>query len=125
MEFNLKSSNRWSMIVFYLLAGINHFINPDFYLLLIPPYFPFHNGINIVSGFLEMTFGILLIFNGTRKYAVYGIILMLIAFIPAHIYFIQINSCVEGGLCVPNWIGWIRLLVIHPILIFWAWSNRK
>jgi uncharacterized membrane protein len=60
----------------------------------------------------------------TRKWAAYGIIAMLIAFIPSHIYFIQINSC-AGQLCVPTWLGWARLLLIHPLLLFWAWSNRK
>jgi hypothetical protein len=47
---------------------------------------------------------------------------MLISFIPAHIYFIQIGSCVEGGMCVSEWIGWARLLIIHPLLIWWALS---
>ncbi len=125
MEINLKSSSRWLMIMFYVLAGINHFISPNFYLPLIPPYLPSPIGINIVSGIVEVIFAILLIFKGTQKWAVHGIILMLIAFIPSHVYFIQINSCIEGGLCVASWIGWVRLLIIHPILIFWAWSNRK
>jgi uncharacterized membrane protein len=113
------------MSFFYVLAGINHFINPSFYLPLIPPYLLWHNFINICSGIVEILFGILLIPTITRKWAAYGIIAMLIAFIPSHVYFIEINSCIEGGLCVPQWIGWLRLVVIHPILIYWAWSNRK
>lgn len=125
MEINLKSSSRWLMIMFYVLAGINHFISPNFYLPLIPPYLPSPFGINIVSGIVEVIFAIFLMFKCTQKWAVHGIILMLIAFIPSHVYFIQINSCIQGGLCVASWIGWVRLLIIHPILIFWAWSNRK
>ena len=41
------------------------------------------------------------------------------------IYFININSCIPKGLCVPQWVGWVRLIVIHPILIAWAWWVRK
>jgi uncharacterized membrane protein len=111
--------------IFYILAGLNHFLNPAFYLPLIPPYLPLHHFINIFSGSIEILFGILLIPTISRKWAVYGIIAMLVAFISSHVYFIQINSCIEGGLCVSPLIGWIRLLVVHPLLIYWAWSNRK
>jgi uncharacterized membrane protein len=119
-----QSLSRWALVLFYIAAGLNHFIQPNFYLPLIPPYLPFHGAINIISGVIEISFGLLLISTTTRKFAAYGIVLMLIAFIPTHVYFIQLNSCV-GELCVSPWVGWVRLIVIHPILLFWAWSNRK
>jgi uncharacterized membrane protein len=120
-----KSISLWLLSVFYLFAGINHFINPDFYLPLIPPYLPLPNAINYFSGLVEILLGLMLIFSITKKWAAYGITFLLIAFIPSHIYFIQINSCVEGGLCVPTWLGWVRLIVIHPLLLFWAWNHRN
>ncbi|MEM9918721.1 MAG: hypothetical protein AAF990_11530, partial [Bacteroidota bacterium] len=60
----------------------------------------------------------------SRRWAAFGLIAMLIAFVPSHIHFIQIGSCVEGGLCTPPWVAWLRLLLIHPLLIWWAWANR-
>lgn len=113
------------MILFYLAAGTNHFINPEFYLPLIPDYLPHHQLINLVSGSIEMVLGAALIFNKTQRVAAFSVIAMLIAFIPTHIYFIKINSCIPKGLCVAPWIGWIRLVIVHPLLIYWAWSNRK
>ena len=110
---------------FYMIAGINHFIHPDFYLSLIPGYFVYPSFINYLSGFLEILFGILLIVPTTRKAGSYLIMAILIAFIPSHVYFIQLGSCVEGGLCVPEWVGWTRLIIIHPLLIGWAWSVRN
>lgn len=112
------------MSFFYVAAGLNHFINPNFYLPLIPPYLHFPSAINLISGVMEIILGLLVLPVHTRKWATYGIIAMLIAFIPSHVYFIQINSC-GGELCVPAWLGWVRLVVIHPLLLFWAWSNRK
>lgn len=109
------------MAGFYVLAGINHFVNPQFYIDLIPPYFPFKEFINIISGIIEIALGILLIPKQTRKWAGYAIILMLIAFIPSHVYFVQIGSCIEGGLCVSEFAGWARLIAIHPLLIAWAY----
>lgn len=112
------------MSVFYIMAGLNHFVSPDFYYPLIPDYLGFPKGINILSGGIELLFGVGLLVAKTRSLAVYGIILMLLAFIPSHVYFIQIGSCINEGLCVPEWVGWIRLILVHPLLIFWAWSNR-
>jgi uncharacterized membrane protein len=105
---------------FYLVAGFNHFISPEFYTPLIPPFFSNAELINILAGIAEVLLGLGVLYYPTRSRAAWGVVLMLIAFIPSHIYFIQINTCVEGGLCVPEWIGWVRLILIHPILIYWA-----
>jgi uncharacterized membrane protein len=115
----------WIQAGFYTLGGINHFVNPDFYLELIPKYFIYINELNIIAGIVEVVLGLSLLSNQLRKYAAYGIILMLIAFIPSHIYFIQIGGCVEGGLCAPVWIGWVRLILVHPLLMLWAWSVKR
>jgi uncharacterized membrane protein len=114
-----------AMGAFYILAGANHFINPDFYYPLIPEYLHFPKAINIISGIIEIIFGIGVLIPSFRKIASWGIILMLIAFIPSHIYFIQIGGCIQEGLCVPRWVAWLRLIVIHPILIFWAFMISK
>lgn len=113
------------MAYFYLAAGFNHFVSPDFYLPLIPPFFSRPDLINILSGVAEILLGMGILYFPTRKRAAWGIILMLIAFIPSHVYFIQIGSCITDGLCVPSFVGWIRLILIHPILIFWAYWVGK
>lgn len=110
---------------FYVAAGANHFINPGFYLDLIPPYLPFHEMINGVAGAIEILFGFMLLVPQTRVLASYGIVAMLVAFIPSHLYFIEIGSCVEGGLCTSPTVGWIRLIIIHPLLIWWAFIYRS
>lgn len=107
--------------LFYLIAGVNHFRDPQFYLGLIPDYLPAPEIINLLAGFVEVGFGLGLFFTGSRRWASGAIMLMLLAFIPSHIYFIQIGGCIPDGLCVPLVVGWIRLLVIHPFLIGWAW----
>jgi uncharacterized membrane protein len=113
---------RYSLFVlsgFYIFAGINHFLNPEFYLPLIPDYFSNAEFINVLAGLAEIFLGIGLLIKKVRRLAIIGIVLMLLAFIPSHVYFIQKGSCIDGGLCVSNWIGWIRLVIIHPILIAW------
>jgi uncharacterized membrane protein len=108
------------MSVFYLLAGVNHFLHPDSYYALIPPYLPFHYLINIASGMAEITFGGLLLFPATRNAGIYGVIALLILFIPAHIYMIQQGGCMSVLLCVPAWVAWVRLFPLQFVLIAWA-----
>jgi len=121
----IKKIGLYLMAAFYFIAGLNHFLNPDDYYPLIPSYLPYPDFINIFSGIVEVAFSIGLFFPATQRFSAWGIILMLIAFIPSHIYFIQIGSCVPDGLCVPEWIGLFRLVIIHPLLIFWAWIYTK
>ena len=122
---DLKKINLFLLSGFYVFAGTNHFINPEFYYGLIPDYLPYHNAINYISGVAEIVLGIGVLFEKTRTWSSYLLVAMLICFIPAHIYFLQIGSCIETGLCVAEWISWVRLLVIHPLLILWALSVRK
>jgi uncharacterized membrane protein len=114
-----------TLFAFYVAGGVNHFVNPQFYLPLIPPYLPYPEWINVLAGVAEILLGIGVLFFRTRVVSARLIVLMLVAFIPSHVYFIQVGSCVEGVLCVSEVVGWIRLLVIHPILIFWAFWVMK
>ena len=116
----IKNISLIAMIIFYLLAGINHFLHPESYYALIPPGFPFHHLINVTSGSVEIIFGTLLIFASTRKKAAIGIIFLLILFIPAHIYMIQKGGCMSDQICIPVWAAWIRLFPLQFILIAWA-----
>lgn len=112
------------MIIFYLLAGINHFRNPETYYKIIPDYFSYPVLINNISGFAEIALAALLMIPIARKYTCYAIIIMLFAFIPAHIYMLKAGFCLNG-FCLPQWALWMRLLILQPLLIFWAWSNSK
>lgn len=117
----MKKAFRYLFGILFIIAGINHFINPEAYLPLIPPYFPEPELINLVSGVLEVLFGAGLFFEKYRRASAYGIIALMIAFIPAHVYHIQMDGCVSENICIPVWAAWIRLIVFQPLLIFWAY----
>ncbi len=112
------------LILLYVGAGINHFWHPSFYYSIIPTYLPNPYLINIAAGTAEIVLGVLLIFPSTRKVAVYLIIAMLMAFVPAHIYMIQKGGCMNEDVFIPLWKAWLRL-ALQPVLILWAWWHRK
>jgi len=111
--------------VFYIGAGINHFWHPGGYYKIIPDYLSSPILINIFAGAAEIIVGSLFLFTKTRMAAAYGIIAMLIAFIPAHIVMIQNGFCLSNGYCLPAWATWIRLFPLQFLLMLWAWKCRK
>ena len=117
----------WLLFGFYLIAGIKHFTNPIPYLSIIPPYLPFPETLNALAGFFEIAFGLLLYPVQTRKYASWGIILMLLAFMPAHIYMIEKAN--ESPFLLGKWlitpiIAWIRI-PFQVLFILWAYGCSK
>jgi uncharacterized membrane protein len=121
----LKKISFVLLIILYAAAGINHFVHKGFYYPIIPPYFPNPVLINIAAGVIEIVAAVLLIFPATRKLASYLIIAMLIGFIPAHIYMIQMHGCMSEQMCIPEWAAWLRLFPLQFILMWWAWGHRK
>ena len=121
----LRKFSLLAMIAVYLLAGINHFIKPAMYYPIIPPYLPWPVTINIISGIAEILLAGMLVFKSTRRLAAIGIIIMLIAFIPAHVYMIQKGGCMSAAVCIPAWAAWLRLFPLQFLLMYWAWTNRK
>jgi uncharacterized membrane protein len=106
--------------LFYLTAGVNHFINPGFYIQIILDYLPEKEAIKTLAGIVEILASIGLLSEKLRTNTALSIILMLLVFIPSHIYFIEIGSCVDQGLCVSPIISWVTFALIHPLLIWWA-----
>ena len=75
------------MSFFYINVGVKHFINPNWFLYIIPPFLSFI-GLELVyvSGFFEILLGILLLYPKSRQMASYGLILLLILVYPANLY---------------------------------------
>ena len=82
MKSKIKTLSIIIMTLFYIMAGTNHFINPDWYVRIVPPILPFKTAIIYISGILEIILGTLLIFPKTRFIASWGLILLLVAVYP-------------------------------------------
>lgn len=104
------------MILFYVGAGINHFVHESFYEAIMPPYMGCHHLLINLSGLAEIFFGVLLIFKQSRRIGAALIIILLIAIFPANIQ-MTINYFQNNN---PNlWISIVRL-PIQILLIGWA-----
>ena len=113
----IKHIGLYLMTVFYTVAGINHFLNPGFYMKMMPPYLPFHLELIYLSGVAEVGLGIALCIPAIRHWAAWGVILLLIAVFPANIHHLMIRG---GGMDVPIWALWVRL-PFQALFIWWAY----
>ena len=106
--------------IFYAGVGIAHFIKPQIFLNIMPPYLPFHLELVFISGFFEVLFGILLLLKKYRVFAGYGLILLLIAVFPANFYLFQSELAREAYGAITQQQAFIRML-FQPLLIITAY----
>jgi uncharacterized membrane protein len=117
----LKSVFRVVLGVLFIVAGLNHFLNPSLYLQIMPPYLPWHLFLVYLSGVLEILFGGLLLIPSFTKLAAWGLILLLIAIFPANLH-MALNA--EDYAFVPSILLWLRL-PFQAVLMAWAyWHTR-
>ena len=108
------------MGLMYILAGVIHFVQPRFFLKIVPPYLPYPNALVIISGLVEIVLGALLFVPSLRTWAAWGIILLLIAVFPANLY-MAYDPKFSG---ISPFIRWGRL-PIQLVLIWWAYQYTK
>jgi uncharacterized membrane protein len=113
----VKSVLRYVMAAFYVWAGVNHFARPDFYLNLMPAYIPLHTELVYLSGIVEIVLGVLVAIPRTAALAAWGIILMLIAFLPVHVHMLVNNHLYPEA---PTSVLWLRF-PIQALFILWAY----
>jgi uncharacterized membrane protein len=69
-----------------MIAGANHFVNPGFYLKIMPPYLPAHLELVYLSGFFEILGGGAIMIPALRRLAGWGLMVLLLAVFPANIH---------------------------------------
>ena len=105
------------MAGFYVLGGVNHFRDPAFYLNIMPSYLPARGAAVALSGVAEVLLGGLLLWPRSRQLAAWGIIAMLVAFLPVHVHMLA-NSALYPE--VPVLFLWARF-PMQAVLVIWAY----
>ena len=85
----LKSITIYFMSIAYTYVGVRHFIDPDFFLAIMPNYLTFHLEFVYLTGIAEVVLGLMLLSKKTRKTGAIGLIILLILVFPANIHLVQ------------------------------------
>ena len=98
-------TGRIILAVLFMLAGAMHFILPQAYLRIMPPYLPSPLMLVHISGVAEIFGGIGLLIPFTRNLAAWGLVALLIAVLPANIYTATAHLPLPG-LAGQSWVQW-------------------
>ena len=101
----------------FIYVGIDHFINPEFYLKIMPPSFPFHLEAVLISGFFEILGGVGILISRIRKFAAWGLAALIVAVYPANIY---MALSPESFPDYPLYLLYFRLVLQFGIF-YWAY----
>jgi uncharacterized membrane protein len=91
-----RTAFRWLGALFFIVAGIMHFVTPVPYRQIIPPGFPSPALLVVISGICEIAGGAGLLVPRLRRAAAIGLILLLIAVYPANIYMVHHPDAITG-----------------------------
>lgn len=112
------------MALFYVAAGVAHFVVPDAYEQMIPPIFPAKTAIVFLSGVAEIALGLALLWPRSRRAAAFGVIALLVVVFPANVY-VALHDIplfgAEHGAGLGNWVR----LPVQGLLIAWAWVYTR
>ncbi|MEZ5949081.1 MAG: DoxX family protein [Planctomycetaceae bacterium] len=111
----LKAISKYLLASLMVFAGTMHFVNPAFFLKIMPPYLPLHLELVLLSGVFEIVLGVLLLLPQCSRLAAWGIMALLIAVFPANIYLYQNQEILPAS---PT-IHLLRLL-LQGVLVLWA-----
>ena len=120
----IKTLTIYILGIFYLNVGITHFTNPDFFLVIMPPYLHYQEFFVYLSGLFEILFGLMIIFKKTRFYGAWGIFFLLIAVFPANIYLYSSYEAQEI-LSITKEGSRVRLFYQIPLLILAYWHSKE
>jgi uncharacterized membrane protein len=102
-----------------ILAGVNHFINPQMYSPFIPDWMPLLLT-NIFTGIIEVGLGAGLLLKKNRKIAAFGVFILMLLFLPLHLADVFKEHPAIGSKTVA-----IIRLPIQFLLIWCSWYIYK
>jgi uncharacterized membrane protein len=123
---NATARTRWRLVgkwifgVAFIVAGVLHFVRPEWYMKIMPPYLPWRRPLVLISGVAEVGLGALLLVPRFSAIAAWGLIALLIAIFPANIYVYQHQEILPASPLFH-----LLRLPLQGLLILWAWVYTR
>ena len=112
-------------IIFFIAAGLNHFLNPQFYDAIVPEFIPFPRLVHQLTGVLEIVIPLFLL-TRFRKEAALVMIVFLILIYGANLY-VWIYDLPYGRTYFSNQQHFFRfllqLLYIYITYVIYMYDN--
>ena len=112
---------RLPLALFFLGAGIMHFVKPRAYEATVPDALPLHSEIVYVSGVAEIAGALALLDRRSAPWGGWWLIALLVAVFPANLYMAREP---ERFRRFPRWALFARL-PLQPLMMWWAWRATR
>ena len=96
-------------VVFFISAGLNHFLNPQFYDAIVPDFIPFPRLVHQITGVIEIILPLFLL-TRFRKEAALLMMIFLVLLYGANLY-VWINNLPYGRTYFTNQQHFFRFLL--------------
>ena len=96
-------------VVFFIVAGLNHFLNPQFYDAIVPDFIPFPRLVHQITGVIEIILPLFLLTRFRKEAALLMIIFLVILYV-ANLY-VWINNLPYGRTYFTNQQHFFRFLL--------------
>ena len=96
-------------VVFFISAGVNHFLNPQFYDAIVPDFIPFPRLVHQITGVIEIIIPLFLL-TRFRKEAALLMIIFLVILYGANLY-VWVNNLPYGRTYFTNQQHFFRFLL--------------
>lgn len=105
----------------FIGIGVIHFVSPEPFLKMMPGVLPWHLGLVYLSGAAEILGGVGLLVPKTRRVAIWGLLLLLLAVFPANIN-MAVNEIYLEGMPREPWLLWVRLpfQLVFAAVVYWV-----
>jgi len=74
------------VFIWFFVGGIGHFVNPGFFIRIVPPYIPYPDAAVYVSGIFELAGAISLLHGFWRRPTGAGLFLLTLCVTPANVH---------------------------------------
>lgn len=108
---------RWVLGLAFVAAGVNHFVHPDVYAAIMPPWLPWPAELVALSGVAEVALGLLALPARTAPLAGWGLVALLVAVFPANVH-MALHP--ERFPAIPPWVLYLRL-PFQVVFVWWAY----
>jgi uncharacterized membrane protein len=114
-------SARFALITMFVFTAVSHFapMKKDL-IAMVPPAFPRPDVLVFVTGVLELAGAAGLLFEATRFWAACGLILLMLAMLPANVSAARRKIELRGRPVTPLWIR----VPMQVLFVAWAWYVR-
>ena len=115
MTKHIKTALCVFFALFFVVAGVSHFLSDDKFAAIVPPLLPFPYLIVWVTGLMEIGMGVMLLCPHYRPRVGVVLSLFLLAVLPANIYMAMAGIPFGESAASPTAL-WIRVALQFPLI---------